>query len=120
LLGKDVYKGLLRGEWQPPSVEAITTVKPDAFGNPAGSDLRLFVQTSPPQRRVIQSFETDLGAPTLGPGVVAQHNSAGQLSGDALRRASRPAPGGAGAVPQPVERRSGPVDRARRRRRHRD
>ncbi|MEM8962343.1 MAG: hypothetical protein AAGD38_12750 [Acidobacteriota bacterium] len=69
----EVYRGLLRGEWQPVSVDAITTNKADFFGNPAGSDMRLFVQASPAERKVIQNFEFDLGAVTLGPGVVAQH-----------------------------------------------
>lgn len=62
LWGDTVYKGMLRGEWQPLSVATIDTAEADANGNPAGSPLRLFLQNSPVQRRTINAFTGGLGS----------------------------------------------------------
>ncbi|MEM9554545.1 MAG: hypothetical protein AAGC60_09815 [Acidobacteriota bacterium] len=81
LLGKSVYKGLIRGEWQPLSVVSIDSAKADGFGNPAGADRRLFVQNAPVQRRVIANFESGMPAHSTSIDVVTQLLGAGSMSG---------------------------------------
>lgn len=68
-----VYQGLLRDQWQPLSVSSIDTNKLDAWGNAIGSDMRLFVQSSPAAKNAIQNFEAGLGVVNNSGGVVVTH-----------------------------------------------
>lgn len=55
--GDQAYKLLLRGDWTPPSMSFIDSIEVDGLGNPIGTDLRLYTQFSPKQRRSIENFE---------------------------------------------------------------
>lgn len=81
LYGESAYKGMLRGDWKPASVAAITTAEADGYGNPAGRPLRLFLQNSPVQHQTIQAFTSSLGATANSAGVALQHEAVGGLSG---------------------------------------
>jgi hypothetical protein len=81
LLDEEVFKGLLRGNWQPLSLLGIDTAMPDGFNNAAGAPLRLFFQTSPTQRKVVQNFSANLGTYSKTAGLQVQYKAVGALSG---------------------------------------
>ncbi len=74
LLGKGVYKGLLRDEWRPLSLQMIDSFKADLLANQAGTPMQLFFQISPAQRRVINNFEGGLNGLGHTPQVMVEHN----------------------------------------------
>jgi pimeloyl-ACP methyl ester carboxylesterase len=63
LLGQSLYQDYFKPPYyQPQSLKQITSESSDYMGyvaqsNPAGSPLRLYLQSSPPQKLVVQNFE---------------------------------------------------------------
>ena len=55
-----VYHNMIRGRWKPSSIHDIVSSDADQLGNPAGSPLRMFFQSSPAERSVITNFEAGI------------------------------------------------------------
>lgn len=55
--GEEIYKGFIRGQWAPLSIDNMTTNKADGLGHPAGIKARVYHQFSPLYKQSIENWE---------------------------------------------------------------